>query len=127
MRRWQDVEQLIEKLHRNPQEANREKIKEYLVGRRKWVKRNGRWERQADGLLNRMWQLATLIRGGDFKQGRKYPLDMYDHGAALDIRIVREQGIPEEETERAIRELYGLDEYEYKRLAEIFPPDPLDE
>ncbi len=117
MRSWQDVERLVEKLHRSPQEADWEKIKTHLVeepGKR-------------DGLWARAEQLAILIRGGELKQGRKYPLDMYDHGTALDIRIAREQGIPEEEIERIIREGRGLGEDEYKRLAGKFPPDPLAE
>ncbi len=121
MHRWQDVERLVEKLHRDPPNADWEKIKTLLVGA-------SRGERnQRDGLWPRAEQLAALIRGFESKQGRKDPLDMPAHGAALDIRTGREQGIPEEEIERTVRELYGLDEDEYRSLAGIFPPDPLEE
>ena len=123
MRRWEDVQRLVEQLHRNPQEADWEKIKSLLAGEERGQKTP---RPSRDGFWARAEQLAILIRGGVLG-GRKYPLDMYEQGTGLDIQIARAHGVPEEEIERTVRELYGLDEDEYKRLAGIFPPDPLKE
>ncbi len=109
---WRGVELLVEKLHPETRPVDWEGIEKHLIGDRN------------DGFLVRARQLAALVRGGKVERGRIDPISMSEHGAALDVRSAREQGMAEDEISRTVQEFHGLDEEELEEARENPPPIP---
>lgn len=105
--RWETVEHLLEALHPNPAEAEREQLVHFLYG--------------SEGLARKVPQIAALIRGAPkIGRGRKAePISAADHAVVLGIRALMEEGISEEEAAQAVLEKHGLDQTEYGRLRDI--------
>jgi hypothetical protein len=115
-RTWHDVEVLLERLHPASREPDVEKIKRYLTGE------TPRRDRD-DALLPITKHLARLVRGGVVPPGRNPGrLDSADHTVARHIRDLKEQGVPEEDIRRVLREEHKVPEDEISRLSKIFPP-----
>jgi hypothetical protein len=115
-RSWNEIELLLERLHRRSREPDIEKIKRHLTGE------TPRRDRD-DALLPITRRLAKLVRGGEVKRGLDPgPLDSVDHTVARHIRHLREQGVPEEDIRSVMREEHKVPEDEISRLSTIFPP-----
>jgi hypothetical protein len=110
-RSWRDVEVLLERLHPKSRDPNMNQINKYLTG--------------DEGLLPTMKKLAQVVRGKSVKRGLNVEgEDLFHHVAGDFIRRGMEQGIPEEEITRVLREQYQLSEDEIFRLQKIFLPRP---
>ena len=115
-RSWREVELLLERLHPRSGEPDVEKIKRHLTGETPWRDRD-------DALLPITKRLAKLVRGGEVKRGLDPGrLDSVDHTVARHIRDLRQQGVPEQEIRRVLREEHEVPEDEISRLSKIFAP-----
>jgi hypothetical protein len=111
-----DVEVLLERLHPKSRKPNIEQINKYLTAN--------------EGLLPTIKKLAQEVRGKTVRRGLNVEgEDLFHHVAGDFIRRGREQGFPEEEITRVLREdfVYKLSEDEISRLQEIFSPRPSSE
>jgi len=105
--RPETVERLLEALHPNPAEANREQLAHFLYGR--------------EGLMIRVPQIAALIRGAP-RIGRGVKADSMDateHAIVFGIRARLEERIPDEKISDEMRETWELDPDEYARLRKL--------
>jgi hypothetical protein len=112
-----DPEPLIEKLHYNPEELDREKLHKVLYGDKKNNK---------PGLLTRVVQAARLIRGADVEGGAstgEFGVDeMIARHRILDMRAA---GLSDPEIiERLSQEGTPISMADLKRLAALDLPDP---
>jgi hypothetical protein len=116
---WWHIERLLNELHPGPAKANRQQLVRCIYGRavdengRPKRTPEGRWKDEKDGLLHRVKQIATLIRGvQELPTGPKptaiTSLDQYE---AWRLRPLIEQGLSDAEIEERAQE-----EYEHSKL-----------
>lgn len=106
------VESLLEKLHPQSREPDRETIRRRLIGQPT--------ERGNDALRPIARSLAKLVRGGVIKPGPKDSLDLFEHMIADAWQRGLEEGKTEEDMRQELLEAEVMSEKDIKRLGEIF-------